>query len=306
MTPPAPMRDELPKKHSLAVPRLLSSMLASPRAVAGLILIGMMVVLGVGAPWLVTHPPGVQDLQLRLQPPAWQEGGDMNHLLGTDQLGRDLFSRIAYGARTSLAVAAAAVVIAGLVGTCVGLVAGLWGGLIDIVLMRAVDLVLAFPSLLLAIVLVALLRPSMESVIAVLVINGWVLHARMVRGQVLTLREREYVHAARLVGATEGRIAIRHILPNLVPVIVVVSTLQLAHFILIESALSFLGLGILPPTPSWGSILNEGRGFILTAWWIQAIPGVAIVIAVSGISFMGDWLRDYLDPRLKIGTDRAA
>lgn len=272
----------------------------SPRGLAGLILTGLVLLVAILAPLIAAFPPEQQDLLGRLRPPAWLPNGVPDHLLGTDQLGRDLFSRIVHGSRTSLMVAGVAILLAGLVGVTLGLVAGYYGGHVDNAVMRLVDLQLAFPALLLAIIVMAILRPSMQSVILVLVVTGWAVHGRMVRGQVLSLREREFVQAARVIGCTQVRIMRRHILPNLVPLITVVGTIQMAQFILAESALSFLGLGILPPTPSWGSIISEGRDYIYTAWWIETFPGLAIVVTVSGIGLLGDWLRDYLDPRLRI------
>jgi peptide/nickel transport system permease protein len=272
----------------------------SPRGLAGVILTGLVLLVAILAPLIAAFPPDQQDLLGRLRPPAWLPNGVPDHPLGTDQLGRDLFSRIVHGSRTSLMVAGAAILLAGLVGVTLGLVAGYYGGHVDNAVMRLVDLQLAFPALLLAIIVMAILRPSMQSVILVLVVTGWAVHGRMVRGQVLSLREREFVQAARVIGCPQIRIMRRHILPNLVPLITVVGTIQMAQFILAESALSFLGLGILPPTPSWGSIISEGRDYIYTAWWIETFPGLAIVVTVSGIGLLGDWLRDYLDPRLRI------
>jgi peptide/nickel transport system permease protein len=275
-------------------------MLRSPRGLVGLVLTGAVLIAAVFAPLIAPHDPAAQNLVMRLKPPVWEIGGTVDHLLGTDQLGRDLLSRIIYGARTSLSVVGVSVVLASTIGVAVGLFAGYFGGLLDQVSMRLVDVHLAFPALLMAIVLVAVLRPSMESVIVVLVLSGWVTHARIVRGQVLTLREREYVQAALVTGASPMRVMVRHILPNLISIIIVIGTIQAAQFILLESALSFLGLGILPPTASWGSILNEGRRFVFSAWWIQTFPGIAIVVTVAGCGLLGDWLRDYLDPRLRV------
>jgi peptide/nickel transport system permease protein len=263
-------------------------------------LFGAVLLIAILAPLVATEPPDEQNLMARLRPPAWFSNGDSGHLLGTDQLGRDLFSRIVFGARTSLVVGFAATALACVIGVTVGLIAGYHGGLADHGAMRMVDLALAFPPLLFAIVVMAVLRPSMESVILVLVVNGWAVQARMVRGQVLSLRDREFVHAARAVGASPVRVMAQHMLPNLVAIITVVATVQLGQFILAESALSFLGLGILPPEASWGSIINEGRDYVYTAWWIETFPGLVLVVAVSGVGLLGDWLRDALDPRLRV------
>jgi peptide/nickel transport system permease protein len=278
---------------------LFSSMLRSPRALGGLVLTGIVALGAIFAPVIVRHPPEQMDLVLRLKPPVWYADGVPGYLLGTDQLGRDLFSRIVYGARVSLVASGVSVLIAGIIGVTLGMLAGFNRGTFDQVIMRLVDLQLSFPVILLAIIMMAVLRPSMVSVIIILSITGWASYARLVRSQVLSLREREFVLAARAIGCTATRIMSRHILPNLVSIITVVATIQLARNVLVESALSFLGLGILPPNPSWGSIVNDGRGYVWSAWWIGTFPGFAIVITVSGIGLLGDWLRDYIDPRLR-------
>jgi len=253
--------------------------------------------IAVFAPLVVNSPPLKQDLVARMKPPAWFESGSAEHPLGTDQLGRDMWSRIAYGARISILISLSAVFVAAVVGIAAGVVAGYAGGRVDFVVMRLVDIQLSFPVLLIAIILMAVLRPSVPSVIAVLVISGWATYARVVRAQALSLRQREFVQAANALGASHLRVAIRHVLPNLVSIVVVLATIQTAQFILAEATLSFLGLGIQPPAPSWGGMINEGRGYIWSAWWIQTFPGIAIVVLVSGIGLFGDWLRDYLDPR---------
>ncbi|MBI4278499.1 MAG: ABC transporter permease [Armatimonadetes bacterium] len=252
------------------------------------------------APWIVPHPPGEQQLLGRLRPPAWAARGDRAHLLGTDHLGRDLASRILFGARTSLLIAGSGVMVAGLVGVTLGIVAGYRGGAADLVLMRLVDVVLAFPALLLAIALLAAFRPSAASVVGVLTVTGWVTYCRIVRGQILVLKQEDFVVAVHALGGTDRRLVIHHLLPNLVPVILVIATIQLAQFILAESALSFLGLGVPPAVPSWGGMINEGRDYIWNAWWIETFPGLAIVWTVSGIGLLGDWLRDLIDPRLRV------
>ncbi len=266
----------------------------------GAVLCLVVLLAAVFAPVLAPHDPIAQDITARLRPPAWQPPlGSPDHLLGTDQLGRDLLSRIIHGAQASLVVALSAVALSGVVGVCLGLLSGYYGRLLDQVIMRLADIQLAFPFLLLAITLMAVFPPTLTTVVLVLAISGWVTYARLVRGQILTLREKEFVAAARVVGAGDGRIMARHILPNVVPTIIVIGTVQVAQFILAEAALSFLGLGIRPPTPSWGNIINEGQEYIFRAWWIETFPGIAIVVAVSGVGLLGDWLRDMLDPRLK-------
>ncbi len=278
---------------------LPASFYRSPRAIAGLALTASVMAIAVLAPLIVLHSPEEQNLANRLKPPSWYAGGVPGYLLGTDQLGRDLLSRIIYGARVSLVASGVSVLAAGLIGVGLGTLAGYRRGALDSAIMRLVDLQLSFPVILLAIIMMAVLRPSMISVIIILTITGWASFARLVRGQVLSLREREFITAARAIGCTSLRIMVRHIMPNLISIITVVATIQLARNVLVESALSFLGLGILPPRPSWGSIINDGRGYVWSAWWIETFPGIAIVITVSGIGLLGDWLRDYLDPRLR-------
>lgn len=274
----------------------IRSALGSPRAIVGGIVLGLIILGGLIAPWLSPYGPADQSLLTRLQPPAWSAAGTMEHMLGTDHLGRDLLTRILYGARVSLSVSLSAVALSALVGVLFGLLAGFLGGRIDFLIMRLVDFQLSFPVLLLAIILAAVLRPSGATVVLVLVISGWATYARVVRAQVLSLREREYVLAARSLGGSTRRLLLRHVLPNIQNVIVVLATVQMAQFIIAESTLSFLGLGILPPTPSWGGMINEGRDYVWSAWWIQTLPGVVIVLCVSAIGLLGDWLRDFLDP----------
>lgn len=274
-----------------------ASVVRSPRALVGLLLMVVVAGLAVAAPLVVQSPPQKQNLLSRIKPPAWLEGGSREYVLGTDQLGRDMWSRIVYGARISIVISLTAVALAALVGIALGIVAGYVGGAVEFFIMRLVDIQLSFPVLLVAIILMAVLRPSASSVIAVLVISGWATYARVVRAQALSLRQREFVQAANAIGASHWRIAVRHVLPNLVSIVIVLATIQTAQFILAEATLSFLGLGILPPAPSWGGMINEGRGYIWSAWWIQAFPGLAIVLLVSGIGLFGDWLRDYFDPR---------
>jgi peptide/nickel transport system permease protein len=270
------------------------------RAVIGLFLVGIMVLAGLLAPVVAPQDPKAVDITQRLKPPAWAAHGSSAHVLGTDALGRDLLSRIIYGARISLSVGIIAVVLAALIGVTLGLVAGYYGRTIDNAIMRAVDIMFAFPFLLLAMTWMAIFQPSRGSVVSVLVLTGWATFCRMVRGQVLAIREREYVAAARVIGVPDRRLITSHIFPNLMATVTVVGTMMLAQFILAEAALSFLGLGVEPQTPTWGEIVNEGRNYITQAWWIETFPGLAIVLTVSGIGLLGDWLRDVLDPRLRV------
>jgi ABC-type dipeptide/oligopeptide/nickel transport system permease subunit len=277
--------------------------LAVPRAWraigVGGVLILLAIVVAVFAPALAPHEATAFDLLHRLAPPAWDTGGSWKHPLGTDPLGRDVLSRIIYGARTSLAIAGAAMLAAAAVGIVLGLVSGYAGSWADALIMRLADIQLSFPYLLLAIAVMALLQPSLVNLILVLVLRSWVVYARLVRVVTRSAREREFVTAARALGAGGARIVFRHIAPNVVGPAIVVSSFQLAELIIVESSLSFLGLGVQPPTPSWGSMVSEGRAYISSAWWLSAFPGLAIVLAVLGANLTGDALRRALDPRLR-------
>jgi ABC-type dipeptide/oligopeptide/nickel transport system permease subunit len=266
-------------------------------AVAGSVLLGFLVL---GAVWPVArlpHPPALSDLDARLIPPAFIAGGTSRHPLGTDNLGRDLLSRMMYGARFSLFVALSAVAIGATLGTTAGIVAGQRGGLVDVVLMRLVDVQLAFPLLLLIIAIIAVLGRSLAILIVVLGIPAWAHYARIVRASTLSVVATQYLEAARAVGASEWRLVFRHILPNLATPVVILTTFEIARLLLIESAVSFLGLGIQPPTPSWGTMIADGRNHIYEGWWVSTMPGLAIFLAVLAFNFIGDGLRDVLDPR---------
>ncbi len=259
----------------------------------GMGIIAGIVLLAIFAPLLAPTDPLAIDYAHPAAPPG--VGG---HLLGTDAVGRDILARLIYGTRISLQVGLVAVGIAATLGTLVGLAAGYYGGWVDSVLMRTVDVFLAFPVIVLAIGIIAVLGPSLVNVMIALGLVAWTTYARVVRGQVLVLRELDFVHAARAVGVGDGRILIRHILPNTLAPIIVLATVGMATAIIAEAALSFLGLGVQPPTPSWGTMLNEGRGFLRTAPHISTFPGLAIMLTVLGFNFLGDGLRDALDPRL--------
>jgi peptide/nickel transport system permease protein len=265
----------------------------------GFLIVVVNIAVALLAPVLGPHDPLDQDIARRLLPPAWFAGGSPEHFLGTDQLGRDILSRIIYGSRISLLIGLLSVALSLPIGVCVGLVAGYFGGRLDDVIMRLADVQLAFPFILLAITIAGVLGPSPRNVILILAIGGWVVYARLARGQVLSLREKEFVEAARGLGLGHGRILLRHVLPNVLTPIIVVATFSVAQMILLESSLSFLGLGVQPPTPSWGGMLNDGRAYITIAWWLMTFPGAAIMLTVLGINFLGDWLRDLLDPRLQ-------
>ena len=251
------------------------------------------------APWIAPYPPLQGSLGDKLLPPAWLAGGSWSHPLGTDLLGRDILSRIFYGARTSLGVAAIAVLVSGTIGTIVGLVSGYFGGALDAFLMRLTDVALSLPLILVAIVLVAALGTSFANVVLVIVLLLWPRYARQIRGETLALRERDFVALARIANCSHFRIMRRHILPNVVPTLLVLVTLQSGYVVLLESTLSFLGAGIPPSTPAWGLMISEGRTVIETAWWVVVWPGLAIVALVLSGNLLGDWLRDRLDPTLK-------
>jgi peptide/nickel transport system permease protein len=246
------------------------------------------------APAVSPYDPDEQVLADRLLPPSWAAGGRADHLLGTDHLGRDMLSRIMFGGRISLLVGGLAVVLSGTLGVALGLLGGFYGGRLDGLLMRGADIQLAFPQLLLIILVLVVLGPNLLSVIVVLALADWVIYARLVRGRILTEKRLEYVEAARAIGAGGGRILFRHLLPNVANLIIVLATLQLGRMILLESSLSFLGIGVQPPTSSWGRMLNDGQAYMPIAWWVSTLPGFAIVFTVLGINFLADGLRGAL------------
>ena len=251
------------------------------------------------SPQVAPHDPIRERLLDRLLPPVWGQDGEWQYVLGTDHLGRDLLSRIIYGSRVSLVIGAAAVVVGGALGISLGVAAGFLGGRSDELIMALADMQLAFPTILLAIAIIAVLGPSFANLVVVIGISGWVTYARIARGQVLSLREKEFVEAIRAQGGSQFRIVIRHILPNILSPLIVVATLDLARTIILESTLSFLGLGTQPPTPSWGGMLSDGREYLLSAWWIATFPGVALMLTALSFNRLGDWIRDLTDPRLR-------
>lgn len=260
---------------------------------SGLLLTVALLVIAVAAPLIAPQDPNFQDTARRLEKPSSQ------HLLGLDDLGRDVLSRIIFGARVSLRVGFSVVFIASLIGVTLGAMAGYFGGVVDMLVMRLCDILLAFPGILLAIALVAVLGPSLNNVILALATIGWVGYARLVRGQVLKVREMEYVTAARALGARSPRVIVLHVLPNVINPVIVMATLGLAGAILAEAALSFLGLGVQPPTPSWGAMLTAGRRYLGLANHLAIFPGAAIMLAVMGLNFLGDGLIDALDPKYR-------
>jgi peptide/nickel transport system permease protein len=270
------------------------------RAVFGLTVLLCIGGAAVLAPQIAPWDPARQMLLKRLRPPMWEARGLREHPLGTDHLGRDILSRILYGGRISLGVGLSAVTLSGLVGVTLGLLAGFHGGRTDAFIMRVVDVFLAIPYILLAMGVVFALGASLLNVILVMALTRWVQFARIVRADVLSIREREFVSGARARGNRSMRLLLRHVLPNALTPIIVVATLELAFMIIYESALSFLGLGVQPPTPTWGWMLSDGRNYVATAWWLATFPGLAIMLTVLAVNLLGDWLRDTLDPRLKV------
>lgn len=261
--------------------------------------IGGIVVLALAAPLVAPQNPERGSLRARLSAPTLRAVDDRAHLLGTDHLGRDVLSRVIFGARVSLAVGFAAVVVGGVVGGALGLLAGYRGGWADEVIMTVADAQLAFPFILLAIGIIAVLGPSFRNLIIVVGLSGWVTYARVLRAQVRTIRRREFVDAITALGGSAPRIVLRHILPNVASTLMVIATLELARAIVLEATLSFLGLGIQPPTPSWGVMVQEGLEYLDSAWWIAVCPGLVLMFTSIVVSRTGDWLRDALDPTLR-------
>jgi ABC-type dipeptide/oligopeptide/nickel transport system permease subunit len=277
--------------------RVWRKLVGNPAAVAGALVLLAVVTAAAAAPWVAPHDPARQSLVRRFTPPVWAPGGQATHPLGTDQVGRDVLSRIIHGARISLLVGVLAVVVSVVVGVTLGLLSGFAGGRVDVAIMTVVDVTWSFPQLLLALAFVAALGPSLATVILVLGLTGWERYARVVRAEVLALREKEFIEAARALGVGRGRILVRHLLPNTVSSIVVLSTLQVAQAILQEAALSFLGVGSGSAHPTWGQMIALGRDFVSVAWWLPTFPGLAILLTVLAINLVGDRLRDALDPR---------
>ena len=267
--------------------------------IAGVLFIALLGVVAAAAPWLAPQDPIRQSLRGRLSPPTLEGADGRSHLFGTDHLGRDVLSRVIYGSRVSLVIGFSAVVIGGLLGSALGMLAGFAGSRVDGVIMTLADAQLAFPFILLAIGIIAVLGPSFPTLVVVIGLSGWVSYARILRSQVLVLRSREFVEAIHALGGSVGRVVLRHVLPNVMSSIVVVATLELARSIVLEATLSFLGLGIQPPTPSWGGMIQEGRDYLDSAWWISTFPGIVLMLTSIVVSRTGDGLRDLLDPTLR-------
>ncbi len=277
--------------------RNLRSFAANRLAVAASGIVIAFVLIAIFAPWLAPHDPYATDLFRRLQPPAWAEGGDWAYVLGCDALGRDILSRMIYGARVSIFIGATVVFVATTIGILAGLAAGYLRGWTDIVISRLVDILLAFPYLIFAIGLMAMMGPGLQNIVIALVYKEWVIPCRVVRGETLAASQIEYVEAARALGASPRHIMLREILPNILSPVIVVSTIRMAHVIILEASLSFLGIGVQPPTASWGSMVSDGRAFILESWWVSTFPGIAILLLVLSINVASQGLRDAFDPR---------
>ena len=285
----APVQQAMPSRS--AVLRLVRRM---GLATLGLLVLALAVLAAVLAPWLAPHDPAAVSLTDRLQPPLMA-----GHLFGTDALGQDVLSRVIFGARVSLLVGFSAVAVSGLIGVTLGLLAGFFGGWVDAVVMRIGEVQLAFPTIILYVAVMAVVGPGLEKLIAVIGVVGWVQYARVERALALSLRELEYVQAARALGASGRWIMLRHILPNTLGPLTVVASFGLASTIVIEASLSFLGLGVPPSVPSWGSMLADGRDYLRAGWWVATFPGLALTGCVLAVNLLGDWLRDELDPLLK-------
>lgn len=279
--------------------RFLKRLLRSKTGTVGAVLVLIVCLTALLAPLLAGHDPAAVDPLNRLKPPMWLEGGTKEHWLGTDNLGRDMWSRIVYGSRVSLIVGIGAVLVSGAIGAVLGLVSGFYGKWIDAVIMRVADGFMAIPTILFMLVVMAVVGPGLTTLIFVIGVTNWVSYTRVVRGEVLSIKERDFVKAAKAVGAKNGRIILKHILPNILSSFIVISGMNVATTIIMEASLSFLGLGIKPPDVSWGGMLSDGRQYVATSWWVATFPGLAITVTVLGVIFLGDWLRDVLDPRMK-------
>ncbi|MBI1734809.1 MAG: ABC transporter permease [Candidatus Rokubacteria bacterium] len=281
-------------------PRTLRKLLSHRGAVVGAIITALVLLAAALAPVVSPDDPYAIDPNRRLMPPAWLDGGQWSYPLGTDHVGRDILSRIIHGSRISTIVGLSAVAISATLGVSLGLLAGFYGGAAERIILFFADVQIAFPFYLLAISIIAAVGSGFGTIIVVFGVAGWVIYARIVRGTVLSLREREFVEAARALGGGHRRIILRHVLPNILTPVIILATLRVASVIVWESGLSFLGLSVPPPTPTWGRMLAEGRGYLANAWWAATFPGLAIMVTVLGVNMLGDGLRDALDPRLEL------
>lgn len=281
------------------LPKPMRSLLRSPTGLIGLCIVLLFVLIALLAPHIAPQDPGLSNLRARQLPPAWLPGGRAEHLLGTDQLGRDILSRLIYGSRVALIVGLGGVAVTSLVGVTLGLLAGYFGGRVDTLISRLIDTLLSIPNVLLYLVALGVFGPSLTMLILVIGFVNWTTFARVVRGEVIAVREREFVDAARANGARAARVILKHVLPSVSGAVMVVGTLNVATVIILEASLSFLGFGVQAPTVTWGRMLADGRDYLATAWWLATFPGVTITLLGLGLLFLGDWLRDLLDPRLR-------
>ena len=288
---------DIPTRRSLPL-RLLTILSKSPVGVAGSLIVTVVIVLAFIGPLVSPHDPLGRNIRARFKPPGYADGA-ISYTLGNDQLGRDILSRIIAGTRVSVLVGVVSVLISGTIGVLYGLVSGFVGGIVDSVLMRIVDGLLAIPFIILVIAISGVVGAGLSTLILILGFTGWITYARVIRGEVLKVREMEYVIAAYALGQSRGKVMLLHILPNVVSSAIVLAAVQVGVTILAESSLSFLGLGVKPPTVTWGLMLADGRQYINSAWWMTAYPGIAITITVLGVVFLGDWLRDFLDPNVR-------
>ncbi|GEN88468.1 ABC transporter permease [Oceanobacillus sp. FSL W8-0428] len=292
--PLIPEDDSLAFSQKTKAAEFFTSLLHSWTGLLGVAIIFILLFLSIFGHWIAPYDPVKTELTAKLLPPLTD-----GHLLGTDHLGRDLLSRIILGARISVIIGLSTVLIAGLIGTVIGIISGFFRGWIDIVLMRLVDVQLSFPFILLVLIINAVLGAGLKNIIISLAIGGWVIFARVIRSEVLALREKDFIQAAVATGVSRFEILIKHIVPNLFTPMIILASLQISSFIIAEASVSFLGFGVQPPTPAWGNMLSEGKDFIFSAWWLITFPGLAIIITALGINLFGDWLRDTLDPKIK-------
>ncbi len=278
---------------------MLESLKRSKTGMIGVVIIVVVIFFAIFANFISPYEPNMMNLEEITRGPVWSDTGSMKHILGTDQLGRDILSRLIYGSRITLIVAFFGTIVGGIFGLFLGSISGFFGGKIDTIIMRIADIQLAFPFILLALFIVAILGSGLRNIILVAGISGWVRYARLVRGEILFVKEMEYIEAIRALGAKNSRILVKHIIPNVISPVIIIGTLQMARIILMEAALSFLGLGVPITIPTWGRMLSEGRVYIYTSPWLSIFPGLAITLTVLGVNLLGDWLRDYLDPNIE-------
>lgn len=288
------------KKKSNII-KVLNFIKKNPTGIIGLLLVLASVLCAIFAPYIAPYDPGAASLGHRLEMPKWlDDTGKSQYLLGGDQVGRDLLSRIIYGARISLLVGICGVAISLVLGTFLGIISGYFGKWMDDLIMRLAEVQMGLPFILLAIVIMSVFGTGIEKIIIILGLTYWVNFARLIRGEILALKEQEYIQAAKAIGGTHFKIILKHILPNVASSILVLATMCIAEFILLEASLTFLGLGVEPTVPSWGGMLADSRNYMTSAWWISVFPGIAIMLTVLGFNLLGDWLRDRLDPNMKV------